>query len=780
MARKGHDKEKSLKSSKNILDLPFELLVGEILAQLRLTDVAQMARVCRRMHQLCVSEYLWQRKFWIDFFPFRQNALLLQQKYLVQQGEGTATSTSTSTVVTTEQGTGQAGGRGGWKRIYQAMDRMEVYTWGILETSAIRSDAMPRMLTRPQNVVQLAAGRQVVLARDVHGQIWQWCRENKAVKVILGRDRPILHHDDKRRHHHHHHPVPTASVHAKGTHAITTAINAIINRDDDNAAGPVQQGRARTSDPVDQISAGWDICAALTRSGRLFAWEPSQLDERHQQQQQQHHHYYSICVQNSVSLKEQGSEGHEAAMAGDKFAQIAVGTDYVIAVTLLGRVYVLRLLDSPHYRGSSSTPSAATDNPQQRDDRVDRIERIVEIRGRILGDGLYLPIFSEALSRTITATYEEYDQWERRQRHHQRTLYPCPSIGYQSCSSLSALSSSSYRPTIVSANSENFALHHSSGKVLLGKYDVQADTRPIVLERFHSNASQLAFGEHHQGLLTEDGQLRTWGSFCEGALGQGDLRSGCAIPTVVDGPLKNKIVVAIGMAGWQSACLAIDLNEEQPYHDFYSRDQGVLVDDGYFSMGSTSSRSSSSGNASSSEGFESSDSEEWMNSREGSFSSFTQDRRSSWSVYTLRESISGSSPSTLVLPAQVTFTPSLSSWESRTTSYLPHQSSCSESCSCSRNYTSSTALTTRPWPAMRRRSSSLAEKHPEDHFNRNSHHYHHRHHHHHHGHHHGQSRDDYKMRMLALTRLNPILTVYEPATVSSSEMDTMTRRFSVF
>jgi len=65
----------------------------------------------------------------------------MQQRYLVQQGEGTAISTSisTSTVVTTERGTGQAGGKGaGWKRIYQAMDRMEVYTWG--KRSKVRLD----------------------------------------------------------------------------------------------------------------------------------------------------------------------------------------------------------------------------------------------------------------------------------------------------------------------------------------------------------------------------------------------------------------------------------------------------------------------------------------------------------------------------------------------------------------------------------------------------------------------------------------------------------------
>jgi len=84
-----------------------------------------------------------------------------------------------------------------------------------------------------------------------------------------------------------------------------------------------------------------------------------------------------------------------------------------------------------------------------------------------------------------------------------------------------------------------------------------------MVDRLLANACQVEFGDHHQGLLTEDGQLRTWGAFADGALGHGDLRTGCAIPTVVEGPLKNKFVIRVAMAGWQSACLAIDLSEER-------------------------------------------------------------------------------------------------------------------------------------------------------------------------------------------------------------------------
>ncbi|KAI8362105.1 regulator of chromosome condensation 1/beta-lactamase-inhibitor protein II [Mortierella sp. GBAus27b] len=896
----GEDKDKDKDKDRlqiSILDLPFEILVGEILAQLRLADVAQMARVCRKMHQLCVSEYLWQRKFCQDFFPVGQNGPLhLQRLALVQpsplpspqQSQPHSRTNTSSPPLTQTQPTG-------WRRIYQAMDRVEVYTWGsntdcrlgygrtsrrlyesvpkrvrrldgvgivqlaptgwgchaldkhgnvwawgrIMETSAVQADAMPRMLTRPQNVVQLAAGRQVVLAKDDHGRIWQWSQENHVVQVTLATDR----HDD--RDDHIYDSMDNGAKIGQETWTKTRARTRTRTKES-----------GKDKDPVDQITAGWDICAALTRSGRLFAWRQTGLllsssDGQHQQHgphhHQQPHSHHRIHVQHSVTLKDQGSEGYEAAMIdGDKFVQIAAGSDFIIAVTLLGRVYIFRRLDSPHYQDPITSTATMTDNSppwQLQQDRkqmgrivtetVDssiRQERIVEIQNKILGNGLYLPIFSEALARTITATYEEYDQWERRLRHNQRTLYPRSSPcqegdpsddqpdgahqrhghGYRCADDTRSPGTDSWstrptrphsllpsppppplswppsRPTIVSASGENFALHHSSGKVLLGKYDVQVDTCPTVLERLHSNACQVVFGDHHQGLLTEDGQLRTWGSFCYGALGHGDLRNGCAIPTVVDGPLKNKIVIAIGMAGWHSACLAIDMNEGRSYHGTYQCDHGhghvtskmdtraadmdndrngkVLMDDGYFSFGSTTcssgsrnsdscssnSDSRSSESASSSEGFESSDGEE-QESGQGLDQEHEhkqgQETPQSPSIPALLPSPS-SSPSASPSSGPVS---TASSWTSRSTLYpsrLP-----------------------RPSPLLRKRSSSMSEIHSHcqhypngyrNHVNNSN------------------NLDDYKMRMLSLTRLNPILTVYKPeASPSSAEVEAMTRRFSV-
>ncbi|KAG0268594.1 hypothetical protein BGZ95_002401, partial [Linnemannia exigua] len=521
----------------DIFQLPFEILVGQILAILQLADLARLALVSKAMEQLCQADYLWQRKFIYDFHH-RPTRTLRQL--------------------------------GSWKRIYQAMDRVEVYSWGsnsdcrlgygrtpkkfyesvpkrirkldgvgimelaptgwgchaldkngnvwawgrIMESNGIRSDAMPRMLKRPRNVVHIAAGRQVVLAIDASGQVWQWCRENKAVEVTFA-------------------------------------------------------------------------------------------DGRYQ---------HRLHLEHSVQLKEQGPVGYEASTNdGDKFVGIAAGTDYVVAVTSLEKVYVFRRLNSPNYNHAeaiihlNTLHADTTGQSQNHMEFEDRIviepevegykqERVVEMRGRILGAGLHLPIFSEALGHTVTKTYEEQDQWERRQRHCRRqswhpsamteaqqsttgsSVYQTENSARNSSSrqqhrfsmpSLSALSASplttpsSSRPTTLSANFQNFALHHSSGKVLLGRHDVRSDTCPVVLDRLLSNACQVEFGDHHQGLLTEDGQIRTWGAFCEGALGHGDLRAGCAIPTVVEGPLKNRYVIKIGLAGWQSTCLAIDMSDDR-------------------------------------------------------------------------------------------------------------------------------------------------------------------------------------------------------------------------
>ena len=79
-----------------ILQLPFEILVGQVFAILELTDLARLARVSRGFLQFCQTDYLWQKKFFLDF-EYRPTKIMRPF---------------------------------GWKRLYQAMDRVELYTWG--------------------------------------------------------------------------------------------------------------------------------------------------------------------------------------------------------------------------------------------------------------------------------------------------------------------------------------------------------------------------------------------------------------------------------------------------------------------------------------------------------------------------------------------------------------------------------------------------------------------------------------------------------------------------
>lgn len=617
-----------------------------------------------------------------------------------------------------------------------------------MESNGVRSDAMPRMLKRPRDVVDIAAGRQVVLAKDRRGQVWQWCRENKAVEVTFAGSQI----------------GPGSS--ATGQHTEEQ-----------------QQQQQQDEDPIDQLSAGWDICAALSRSGKIFAWRPPQsADGRYQ---------HRIHVEHWVSLRQQGVLGFEAAsMDSDRFVKIAAGTDYVVAVTTMGKVYIFRRLDSPHYH-EPEEPKRHLGRPKYHSlldevldphTPVDRIvietivegsmqERVVEIRGQILGHGLHLPIFSEALTWTVTRGYDENEQLERIKRLHRRrtscsfgdhTNYTLPEDtslnDFLDNSDINNKPLTSSCPTTVSANFQNFSLHHHSGKVLMGRDDVQSKSCPIVMERLLSNACQVEFGDHHQGLLTEDGQLRTWGSFADGALGHGDLRADCAVPTVIEGALKNKFVIRLAMAGWQSACLAIDLSDdkvqtshhyslESHYHHHRHRsfagslgkrkdDEGEDQSPGHDSGHGGSGNSASSG--SSSEGVDSSDGEDWIGEN----------------VSEIPPPLSGPSyigmPSTSLssfsmVPHYALSRPSPSLPAPTTASIPPPQmySSCTASCSLlvsPHSHNGSSVGHVRA--PLRKRSLSMVERH-------------------------GELKQEYAEKyqrppVLALTRLNPTLSVYDP------------------
>ncbi|KAG0166620.1 hypothetical protein DFQ28_003033 [Apophysomyces sp. BC1034] len=112
----------------------------------------------------------------------------------------------------------------------------------------------------------------------------------------------------------------------------------------------------------------------------------------------------------------------------------------------------------------------------------------------------------------------------------------------------------------VSAAFTNFAVYTADGKVMLGKSDDPADHIPKVLEGLDHDICKVSFGDHHTGALTNHGSLLTWGAYSSGALGHDENMERVEKPKVVAG-LQNMFVFGIGFGGWQSAVLAIPLEQ---------------------------------------------------------------------------------------------------------------------------------------------------------------------------------------------------------------------------
>ncbi|KAF9159177.1 hypothetical protein DFQ26_006839 [Actinomortierella ambigua] len=614
-----------------IHELPYEILVRHLLATLRLCDLAHMAAVCRFFRELCKDEYLWQIMFLQDFGFYPPPAMC----------------------------------RLGWRALYKAMMNVEVYTWGsnldgrlghgrkyrfndseclpkrlrkmqglplvqlvstgwgfhaldkdgyvwtwgrLAYTSLRLFDNQPKMLTTPSNIASLAGGRAVMLAKGRQGEVWQWHWENKPVRIVLVASPPPPPHSQAAKsssgHHHHHHRHHPHSHHH-----------------DNNS-----QHDHCIDDPVVKLTAGWDLCAVLTWSGRLFAWN----HQPHAQLTQQSAalHLERIYLQHAIQLSDQGPLGASLASQGDKFVNVAAGLDFLVVVT--GRGYVFKFMaQEPH--GSSSWASQQQQQQQQQQQHHHQFLGQVYVHGLGLTDhsetllgleldhlqatpiahqdgsemmmmmddppilsppsayltvvcpqavrkeGVHLVIFTKALQQSIT----------NHRQHEEAASFSAPPFLDARLQRLRKRQSQGHRvaeqrqvehtPFQASAGYQKFAVFHQGVPiVLLGHRQAQSATSPTVLSRLldQNRPCALALGDYHQALLTDDGLLRTWGGFAEGALGQGDLRQDVPVPTpVLGGGLCRRFVFRVALAGWQSGCLAIELPEEEEEEE---KDEDVL------------------------------------------------------------------------------------------------------------------------------------------------------------------------------------------------------------
>ncbi|KAF9969802.1 hypothetical protein BGZ73_007681 [Actinomortierella ambigua] len=495
----------------------------------------------------------------------------------------------------------------GWG--FHALDKDgRVWTWGRLAYTSLRLyDNQPEMLTTPTDIACLAGGRAVMLAMGRRGEIWQWHCENKPIRVLL------------------------APQHAQTDQAAEESSSCHYRHRHCHLGNTMND----STDPVVKLTAGWDLCAVLTSSGRLFAWN-HQTHAQLTQQTGDHGRLKWIYLQMSTELRDQGELGARLASQGDKFVNVAAGLDFLVALT--GQGYVFKFMALKHH----GSPSAASQQLQQQQHShpqydqgvehafipsvgpLDHLEASLEAEldhpplsqqhqqgGSEMDDasaisptanltvvcpqavskhGVHLAIFTKALQQNMErhrqseeanalsttpsllrpSNATDHDMEDRRENEGtNQELDPRLQRLRERQSRKHRLAKRQHpldpTPFQVSAGYQRFALfHQDTPVVLLGHRQAQSSTPPTVLSRLlDSKPCALAIGDYHQALLTDDGQLRTWGGFAEGALGHGDLRLDISTPTVVHGGgLRHKFVFRVALAGWQSGCLAIELPEE--------------------------------------------------------------------------------------------------------------------------------------------------------------------------------------------------------------------------
>ncbi|KAI9480744.1 MAG: regulator of chromosome condensation 1/beta-lactamase-inhibitor protein II [Benjaminiella poitrasii] len=118
-----------------------------------------------------------------------------------------------------------------------------------------------------------------------------------------------------------------------------------------------------------------------------------------------------------------------------------------------------------------------------------------------------------------------------------------------------------YMKRFITGAFDNFAVY-TKDQVMLGNIDATRETVPNrVKELEGQEVCKVSFGDYHYGAITNQGKLFTWGNYSSGALGHGGIsKENHPKPQLVES-LNDKFVFAIGFGGWQSAVLAVELNE---------------------------------------------------------------------------------------------------------------------------------------------------------------------------------------------------------------------------
>ncbi|KAG0143509.1 hypothetical protein CROQUDRAFT_48734 [Cronartium quercuum f. sp. fusiforme G11] len=538
----------------SLTGLPLDVFLDSLLPLLPLHDLLSLAATCHALHTLIHStQSIWRSRVEAEFrFP-----------------------------------AGATGRLDGFQTLYRKLSKPQVWVWGQFRNSRMGLDRHERLIERvligfdqvptplrleaveSKALVDLQAGGWSFHGLSVDGHIWCWgtmdaassnwnVRLNSLVYACQEqRERPERLEVDG---------LPTfRSISCGRQHVLALA-------DDGQLYEWYSWKRiARlVSTPwkaLTQISAGWNLSGALTKSGEVHIWKEASRTEV-----EDGLNGMNTQEEDNAVLFELDSADRviKTPNLPDQVIRIALGEDFIICLTESAKVYKLDL----------SLPSASIHSPASAAENFRPVMRAAFLDGRRAWE--YLQNFSEPdnLDRFLSKALPDHVQDQN------------------------------YRPKIthISAQYRSFVSYSVAAEgngnsfVFMGTKESGAKDDPVVIPGLQKRGViQVSLGDHHFLALLSNGQVLSWGSYSAGALGLGhpqhphrplfgsppqdasDYRQGIPNPTALqsfsgtdgcwegDEVMTRRYVFSITAAGWHSGCLAFGLDEGEDL------DQGLDV-----------------------------------------------------------------------------------------------------------------------------------------------------------------------------------------------------------
>ncbi|OAV99782.1 hypothetical protein, variant 2 [Puccinia triticina 1-1 BBBD Race 1] len=486
--------------------LPLDLLIDSILVLLPTRDLIALSCTSRLLHStIHQTELVWKRKIAKDYrFP-----------------------------------TGSTGRITGFKNLYRKLSKPQVWVWGQNMNDRLGLNAedegdllgsvlshytevpTPLRLRKAESIgiVDLQAGGWSFHGLDVNGHVWRW-------GTLSGLDgwNPPPHRYSPRQSEVE--PVMLEIRNLPKFKAISCGRSHACGISDEGkiyewhswsrvakfTSVPWEAHSGETVE-VAQICASWDFSALLSSDGVTYFWREPTILEIAQALDSQFdglpedrtlETVYDLDSKDRI-IRCPDLPGNEHDK--DKITKIACGEDFIICLTTTGKIYKLDISRIPD--NARTAPQRVLRQLQDHSDEIAYRESMSQAFRTQERKWEYLPRFCEP-DRLRDGLVEALSS--PASTDHIKPKITHISAQYRTFVAYSVNSSSEHQQTT-----------RNNSFVFFGKKDATEDSKPEILPSLQNRGViQVTLGDYHFAALLSNGQVLTWGSYSEGALGLGN------------------------------------------------------------------------------------------------------------------------------------------------------------------------------------------------------------------------------------------------------------------